>query len=134
MAYKQLSLLLGWLLCLPACKPEPVPELVHFAFVIPMSITPGADTVARGDTLWLTADFSDSLLNLRSNKRYRIQKQDLELFAFVGFRRLSGPDQYPGSNAQDFTVLNQVGQLQPGGPTFRRFEPVYDTYRSNIRL
>ena len=85
--------LLG-LLLLSACKRDPLPDLVHFAFVIPVSISPGADTVARGDTLWLTANFSDSLLDLRSNQRYRLRAQDIPLISSVGFNQLMGAGQF----------------------------------------
>jgi hypothetical protein len=110
-----------------------VPVLVHFAFLISAHVSPGADRLARGDTLWLTVDFSDSQLDLRSNQRYRVPGRELELLTFVGFRKLSGPAHLPGSNAQDFTVVNGVGQVQPGDLTFRSFEPVYrQRYRARI--
>ncbi len=127
--------LLG-LLLLSACKRDPLPDLVHFAFVIPVSISPGADTVARGDTLWLTANFSDSLLDLRSNQRYRLRAQDIPLISSVGFNQLMGAGQFSRGAAPSFAVVNQVGQLRPGGPTFRRFEPVYDGqyYRARIGI
>jgi hypothetical protein len=105
-------------------------------YLIPISITPGADTVTRGDTLWLTLNTTDSLLDLRSQQRYYMPRQKLALAVAVGFREFSGPTQVPGSNAADFTVVNQIGQLLPGGATFRPLEPVYagQRYRARIGL
>lgn len=131
---RQFVFLLSGLCGLLACEREKVPELVHFAFVVPVRIEPGAATVARGDTLWLSVNFSDSLLDLRSNQRYRARQQDLKLDAAVGFRKLLGPTQSLGSNAQDFVVVNRLGQLLPGGATFRRWEPVYDGHRYRARI
>ena len=135
MSFYSLCALLG-LVLLTACERAPLPERVHFAFLIPLSISPGADTVARGDTLWLTANFSDSLLDLRSHQRYRLPPQDIPLLSSVGFLHLMGAGQFYEGAAAHFRVVNRVGQLRPGGGTFSRFEPVHDGqhYRARIGI
>lgn len=117
-----------------ACKPEPRPNSVNFAFVIPVEITPSADTLALGDTLWLTANFSDSLLDLRSQRRYRLRREDIELSSFLFFQRLPGAGQFPVGFAHGFTVVNQVGKLGEPSSSFRTFEPTYDGNHYHLRV
>ena len=47
-------------------------EEVEFEFAIPVSITPGSDTINIGQELSLTANFSDSLNDVLSQKKYCI--------------------------------------------------------------
>lgn len=127
--------LLG-LLLLTACERAPLPERVHFAFLIPLSISPAADTVARGDTLWLTANFSDSLLDLRSHRRYHLPPKDIKIYTNVGFKHLVGAGQFYEGAAARFRVVNRVGQLRPVGGIFGRLDLVHDGqhYRARIGI
>ena len=130
--YSQCALLS--LVLLSACEPAPHPERVHFAFLIPLRISPAADTVARGDTLWLTANFSDSLLDLRSHRRYHLPPQDIKIYTNVGFKHLVGAGQfYEGATAR-FRVVNRVGQLRPFGGIFGRLDLVHDGQRYRARI
>lgn len=127
-------LLLTLLAALSACEEEELPEIVKFTFVAPVSISPGRDTVSRGDTLWVTVDFSDSLYDLRSKRRYRLPQPDITLTTSLGFHRLLGPTQFSAGFAPGFTVVNKMGELLPGGPTFRRFALLYDGQRYRARI
>lgn len=117
-----------------ACKPEPRPNWVHFAFVIPVDIAPSTESVLLGDTLWLTANFSDSLLDLRSQKRYRLRKEEVELTSYIYFQRLLGAGQAPTGFAQGFKVVNQIGKLGEPTTSFRSFEPSYDGNHYRARM
>jgi hypothetical protein len=133
MFFRPLHALWG-LLLLTACERAPLPERVHFAFVIPLSVSPGADTVARGDTLWLTANFSDSLLDIRSNRRYRLPPQDIKIYTTVGFKHLVGAGQFYEGAAARFRVVSRVGQLRAGGGIFSRLELVHDGQHYQARI
>jgi hypothetical protein len=63
-----------------ACNKDPQIEEVYFAFEMPFTITPGTDTVRVGDTLRMEANFSDTLFDVRSQRKY-----DLDCFTFPAF-------------------------------------------------
>ncbi len=123
------------LLTLTACpKQEEYPELVELTFVLPARIVPGGDTTALGDTLWIELNTPDSLLDLRSNRRYRIAGEEVMLRSSVGFYKLLGPTQAPAGYARGFTVVPDVGRIQQGSGTSVRFEPVYANRQHRARL
>jgi hypothetical protein len=77
------------LLCM-ACNKDPQIERVFFEFEMPFTITPGTDTVRVGDTLRMEANFSDTLFDALSQRKY-----DLDCFTFPAFmavRELILPD------------------------------------------
>ncbi|MBD2716882.1 hypothetical protein KBK19_17695 [Microvirga sp. STR05] len=133
MRYPLLLLLL--LLSLTGCpkKKDPYPELVKVTFVVPARIEPGGDVVALGDTLWLDLDAPDSLLDLRSNTRYRVPGQELLLRSAIGFYKLTGPTQARQGYARGFAVVPDIGRLEQGSGTSVLFEPVYDAGRQRHR-
>jgi hypothetical protein len=59
------------LLCM-ACNKDPQIEEVFFEFEMPFTITPGTDTVRVGDTLRMEANFSDTLFDYISKKKYHV--------------------------------------------------------------
>lgn len=67
------------LLCM-ACEKDPKIERLYFEFEMPFSITPSSDTVLVGDTLYLVGDFSDSLFDAASRKKF-----GLNCFPFPSF-------------------------------------------------
>ena len=77
------------LLCM-ACKKDPQIERVFFEFEMPFTITPGTDTVRVGDTLRMEANFSDTLYDHISNRKYYVPN-----FPFrsniASIRKLSDP-------------------------------------------
>ena len=58
-------------------------EEVEFEFAIPVTITPGADTVNVGQELTLSADFSDSLFDVRSQKKYYLPNFNFKTVAVI---------------------------------------------------
>ncbi len=47
-------------------------EWPPYIFELPMNIYPLKDTSVVGDTIWLNVDFNDSLVDLLTNKKYKI--------------------------------------------------------------
>ena len=110
--------------------------MVHFAFVLPVSVEPSAPTVTLGDTLWLSANFSDSLLDLRSNMRYRIRPQDLPLHSIIGFFTLNGAGTQPTGFTSGFRIVNEIGKVTDAGGTTKNFLMAHDGthYRARIGI
>jgi hypothetical protein len=127
---------LGLLLTLTACPKQDFPISVPIGFLPDVTITPSRRTMQRGDTLWLEANFSDSLLDKNSGQRYRVRPQDLKFVSGVLFRELLGVGQEPVGIASTFRIVEKVGRLTIGGATSGIFEPVYDGryYRARVGL
>jgi hypothetical protein len=64
-------------------------EEVLFEFEIPLNITPGIDTLNVGEELTLKADFSDSLYDRLSQKKYYLPSFNLNTVAVI--RKLTNP-------------------------------------------
>lgn len=125
------------LFALSSCgKKEPYPELVPVGFLPSVTITPSARTMQRGDTLWLEANFSDSLLDYHSGKRYRARPQDLALHSAIACQELLGIGQQPVGIAPTFRLVEKAGRAAVQGATTISFDPVYDGryYRAKIGL
>ena len=128
---------LSLLLALSSCgKKESYPELVRIGFLPSVTITPIARTMHRGDTLWVEANFSDSLLDYHSGNRYRVRPQDLKLSSFLVYRELVGVGQEPAGIAPTFRLVEKVGHASINGTFTGSFDPVYDGhyYRAKIGL
>ena len=126
-----------WSLLIAACEKNERPaEIVEIGLLLPVSITPSGRTMQRGDTLWLEANFSDSLLDKNSGKRYRIRPQDLNLRSSIVYKRLEGIGRLPTGIAQSFRVVEKVGRAPVGGSTTGLLISVYDGrfYRARIGL
>lgn len=125
------------LLLLAGCEREPFPEIVGFTFQIPFTLTPIRDTLAVGDTLWLTADFSDQLLELNSGQRYPVTPTNFELRTRLGIFRLADPTKYltqqPGATAA-FTFVNKVGAVTRPNTTFSTLTYSYSPGRYYLRV
>lgn len=127
---------LGLLLLLTGCKDKPYPELVLMTFLPSVTITPSSRTMHRGDTLWLEANFSDSLLDLHSGHRYRVRPQDVSLHSALFYKELPGIGKEPVGIASTFRLVQKVGRASIAGSFSGSFEPVYDGhyYRAKIGL
>jgi hypothetical protein len=133
----RLLLSVSLLFALSSCgKKEPYPELVSVGFLPSATITPSSRTIHRGDTLWVEADFSDSLLDYHSGKRYRVRPQDLKLNSFLVYRELLGVGQVPAGIAPTFRLVEKVGHASIDGAFTGSFDLVYDGsyYRAKIGL
>lgn len=107
---------------------------VPIGFLADVTLTPTRPVMRRGDTLWLTGNFSDSLQDMHSGKRYRVRPQDLQFRSALVFKSLQGIGKEPLGIAQTFTVVPQLGQATIGGTLTAPFEPVYDGSRYRFRI
>ncbi|WP_375417308.1 hypothetical protein [uncultured Hymenobacter sp.] len=133
----RLLLSLSLLLVLTGCpKKEDYPLIVPIGFLPPVIITPSRSTMHRGDTLWLEASFSDSLLDKNSGRRYRVRPQDLDLRSFIYYTELVGIGQQPIGIARTFRLVEEIGHATIDGSSTGSFQPEYDghTYRARIGL
>lgn len=127
---------LALLLTLTGCPKRGDYTLVPIGFLREVTITPSRRTMQRGDTLWLEANFSDSLIDKNSGRRYRVRPQDLAFTSGIAIRELVGIGQLPVGIARTFRIVEKLGRLTIGGSTTGIFEPVYDGhyYRARIGL
>ncbi len=128
---------LGLLLALGGCGPkETYHVLVPVGFLPAVTLTPSSRTMHRGDTLWLEANFSDSLLDYRSGNRYRVRPQDLPLSSFFVCSELLGIGQESVGIAPTFRLVEKVGHASIDGAFTGSIEPIYDGhyYRAKIGL
>jgi hypothetical protein len=110
-------------------------EEVEFEFVIPMSMAPGNDTVAVGQTLTLSADFSDSLYDALSQKKYHLPNFNFKTVAVI--KRLSNNNvQYPEQGGGSFEFTNVLGALSNIGSSFADVNYVYQNrmYMLNVNI
>ena len=135
MASVRLVLGLGLFLSLTKCGPKVEdPVLTPVGFLPAVTLTPSARTIRRGDTLWLEARYSDSLLDYHSGRRHRVRPQDLDLRSFLVFRELLGVGQEPVGIAPTFRLVEQVGRASVSGSLSGRLELVYDGVRYRARI
>lgn len=105
-------------------RPDPV--VLPLLLVAPATLTPTAATVRVGDTLWVETNYSDSLLDLNSNRRYRIRPQDMVLGTAFAATFLHGNGQLDTGAASTLQVVPRTGKAWGGGSFTGRFEPGYD--------
>lgn len=101
-------------------------EEVLFEFEIPLNIIPGKDTVRVGETLTLNADFSDSLFDFYSQKKYHLP--DFNLNTVAVFKKLTNPSiDIIGQHGSFgyFNVVNTIGSLNITSETFADVSYVY---------
>lgn len=120
-----LFLSIGLLGLLTACK-KPDPVVLPLLLVAPATLTPTASTARVGDTLWVEAHYSDSLLDLNSNRHYRIRPQDMALGTAFAASFLHGNGQTATGAASTLQIISRTGKAGGGGSFTGRFEPVYD--------
>ena len=121
---------------LTGCKPKQASVVVPLVLLAPMTMHPASATMQRGDTLWLEANFSDSLLDLNSGHRYRVRPQDMQFNTYISLVKLQGIGQVPTGAAGTFQVVNRIGELFIGGGTTGVFYLDYDgqAYRGKFGL
>lgn len=126
---------LGLLSSLTQCgKKESYPTIVPIGFMLPVSIMPINSTMHLGDTLWLKADFSDSLLDRNSGRRFRVRPQDAAFNYAMLYKRLTGIGQQPVGIASTFRLVEKVGKASINGTSTGSFEPVYDGNYYHARI
>lgn len=107
-----------------ACNKSEPPTVEMVNPEIPLVIYPGADTLSIGDTLWIEAEFPDSVQDYFTDQWIKL----LPGFYFltsIDIRSLDDPEgtylDQPGATG-DFTVVNEKGTLDFTSGRFGRIE------------
>ncbi|HSC53752.1 MAG TPA: hypothetical protein VLC98_09035 [Phnomibacter sp.] len=124
-------LIISFMLCffLAACNKEKlVWEEVYFEFEMPFTITPNRDTVSVGEVLRIQAQFSDSLYDLRTKKKYYLPDFNFKIIA--GVNELINPlnkiyDQPSAVNS--FTIIDNRNQITSATATYINFYLIYQS-------
>jgi len=112
-----------------SCQKEAPLVTVPLVLGAPLTVTPTNPIVRLGDTLWVEANFSDSLLDYNSGKRYRIRPQDMVLRTVYFIEKLVGVNQNPEPGASSFKIIRTRGQITEGGSFSGLFHLDYDGSR-----
>jgi hypothetical protein len=105
-------------------------------FILPATILPSDSIALVGDTLWITADVPDSLLELNTGKKYRLPNYDFGQTSIVIRKlidnKLGLGDQ--GSAANYFDFIDEDNQITFPGETFVDIKFIYDKIRQSYQL
>ena len=125
------------------CGDDEQVEYVEMAFMLPFNMGPspgklinGTD-MKKGDTLWLDIDFSDSLLEFHSGRRYKVKGLDFKLA--ISILNFLYPEKFIGeqrSATADFDFVQKKGEVTFIGETYSDllFEYSQDRYRFKLGL
>jgi len=126
-----LSLLLG------CGNKEPPPPPVELIFQVPLAIEPTRMTYTVGDTLWLSASFSNQIQEINTNQRYIVTPDNFDLRTHIGIRQLVYSNKYfseqPGAQSK-FKFIHKVGDIAVLGPTFGSIKYEYNKEMYNARI
>jgi hypothetical protein len=112
-------------------------EEVVFEFVIPLTISPGSDTVNVGQELTLIANFPDSLFDIISQKKYYLANFNFKTVAVIN--KLTNPSvriiEQPGA-VFNFNYNNITGSLSNLSTTFADINFLYQNnmYKLEIKI
>jgi hypothetical protein len=120
------------------CDPEGPDTEQYINLEIPLAIRPQQDTFQLGDTLWLEADFPDSLQDFYSREWIYIGP-GFEFFTDIILMKLNNPDGYRDQqegNGASYTIINYIGEVQTLFSTFGsvRFDYSNGRYRLKTAL
>lgn len=91
--------------------------------------------MAKNDTLWITAEFNDSILDFNSNKRIKIP--DFDFLSTIGFFKLIGKQIFfadqPGA-VESFRFVNTIGSIANLRDTFADFKFAYTNGSYSCRI
>ena len=123
-----------------SCKhKDPPPPPVDFIFQVPLTVTPTQTTYSVGDTLWISADFSDQLPEFTSKTTYPVTPDNFDIKTGIGIRRLTASkdnfSDLPGA-VSSFRFISKIGNIEFSGPTFGGLSYLYfnKKYFSKIGL
>lgn len=89
------------------------------------------DTFSIGDTIWIEANFSDTLLDIISNKKYTIP-DSFNLKSFLDISKLMDKNisygDMPGA-ANSFNYHNIIGGVTVGGNEFVQYNEIFNNNR-----
>ncbi|MBX9784487.1 MAG: hypothetical protein K2X48_14455 [Chitinophagaceae bacterium] len=105
-------------------------EEVLFEFTVPLNISPGIDTINVGQELTIIADFTDSLFDVLSQKKYYLPNFNFKTVAVI--QKLTNPsldilDQT--SAVGKFSFSNIIGSFSNFSATFADVNYVYQNNR-----
>jgi hypothetical protein len=93
------------------CDDEEPPEFLTMSFIVPMSAQEAKSEFQKGDTLWFSATFPDTLLEYYSNKYYKLSAFDFR--TSVAVFSISFPELYIGQQPGAINSFPPVnGHLQ----------------------
>jgi hypothetical protein len=110
-------------------------EEVEFEFAIPVSITMGSDTINVRQELSMTADFSDSLFDVRSQKKYFLPNFNFKTVAVI--MKLTNPlasvtEQTPAVGKFEFTY--ETGSLSNLSSRFADVNYKYENSKYSLGI
>lgn len=114
--------------CASSCgKDTDIYEEVFFEFVVPITVTPAADTVLVGQELTITCNFSDSLFDYLGRKNYYLPNFNWN--SFVMLQKISDKTkpivaQMPALNK--FEIQNIIGGFTNISSSFADFTIIYE--------
>lgn len=108
-------------------------EEVEFEFAIPVSITPGSDTINVGQELSVTANFSDSLNDVLSQKKYYLPNFNFKTVAVIQKLTNSNLDINQQTSAVGkFLYSNIIGSFSNFSATFADVNYLYQNKSYNL--
>ena len=114
-------------LFLQSCPDKIDVDFVELRFALPYSIEPNRVEYKIGDTLWLSANFPDTVYEFLSKDHIKVI--DYGFPTYLGFRKLISKDitlsQQPGA-AASFEVVNKLGKTTTQFETFNPIEIIYE--------
>ncbi|HEX8659789.1 MAG TPA: hypothetical protein VF690_19760 [Hymenobacter sp.] len=130
--------LLLWLSCSAAsCEKDVRVEGVRLSFEVPLAIAPARAAYALGDTLWLEADFSDTVQVFNGPGRYRLRPEQFNFNTVVSFQQFVSPArtlaEQPGAGSS-FAVVSRVGAISPPGRQTAHLDFVHANGRYRARV
>lgn len=108
---------------------------VEFEFLIPLQISPALDTFNVGQEITLTADFSDSLYDMVSKKKYHLPNFNFKTVAIV--KKLQNPlIEFPEQQGHisRFTYTNIVGSMNNFTTSFADVNFKYQNNRYQLAI
>lgn len=97
-------------------------------FILPVTLYPSDSVTHIGDTLWVTANISASLVEFNTNKKYRLENFDFGQTSIV-IRELTNKTKNLGnqpSAAVNFNQIVEIGEITFPGETYVDFKFKYD--------
>lgn len=129
----ELFILLGIIILISctSCGKDKPKEAVYFKLTYPISVTPIKDTFNIGDTLFLEANFSDTLLDIVSNKTY-ILPDSFNFGSFLSIVKLTDKNISYGnmpSAVQAFNYQNYKGGITGIGSESVHYQEIFNNKR-----
>jgi hypothetical protein len=131
-----LIVLIGLVVGCNACNERPFAS-EEFAFILPINVAPIDSVFNIGDTLWVTADFDEYILDYFSNERYRLN--NITFASDIGLIEIEYKDKraldfdQPGATAY-FDFIVEKGRILGFGTKFSPFDFDYSADSGNYTL